>query len=192
MRMTPASRRAPCWRTSRPTSAPRPPTRPSYFETNWSNETVDPRLPGGDRRARAPCSPTAPALRQPSAASTGPAPRPRPTGTATWTAPCARASAPPRRSRRALIRRLRGQLGGVGSVGQPPGGGAACRENVAASRRFIEEAFNQGKLGVIDEIAAEDFVDHDPMAGDQDAEAASSRSPATARRSRICTARSRT
>jgi predicted ester cyclase len=43
-------------------------------------------------------------------------------------------------------------------------------ENVASSRRLIEEGFNQGKLGVIDEIAAENFVDHDPMMGDQDAE----------------------
>ncbi len=45
-------------------------------------------------------------------------------------------------------------------------------ENVAASRRFIEEAFNNGELGVIDEIAADDFIDHDPMAGDQDREGA--------------------
>jgi predicted ester cyclase len=45
-------------------------------------------------------------------------------------------------------------------------------ENVASSRRFIEEAFNQGNLGVIDEIVAEGFVDHDPLAGDQDAAAA--------------------
>ena len=43
-------------------------------------------------------------------------------------------------------------------------------ENVATSRRLIEEGFNQGNLGVIDEIAAEGFVDHDPMAGDLDAE----------------------
>jgi predicted ester cyclase len=43
-------------------------------------------------------------------------------------------------------------------------------ENVASSRRLIEEGFNQGNLGVIDEIAAENFVDHDPMMGDQDAE----------------------
>jgi predicted ester cyclase len=45
-------------------------------------------------------------------------------------------------------------------------------ENVAASRRLIEEAFNQGNLDVIDEIVAADFVDHDPMVGDQDAEGA--------------------
>jgi steroid delta-isomerase-like uncharacterized protein len=45
-------------------------------------------------------------------------------------------------------------------------------ENVATSRRFIEEAFNQGRYEVIDEIAADGFVDHDPMAGAQDAEAA--------------------
>ena len=44
-------------------------------------------------------------------------------------------------------------------------------ENVAASRRFIEEAFNQGNLDVIDDICAEGFVNHDPMTGEQDAEA---------------------
>ncbi len=44
-------------------------------------------------------------------------------------------------------------------------------ENVAASRRLIEEGFNQGSLGVIDEIAADNFIGHDPMAGDQDREA---------------------
>jgi steroid delta-isomerase-like uncharacterized protein len=45
-------------------------------------------------------------------------------------------------------------------------------ENVAAARRFIDEAFNKGDFEVIDEITADGFVDHDPMAGDQDAEAA--------------------
>jgi predicted ester cyclase len=44
-------------------------------------------------------------------------------------------------------------------------------ENVAASRRFIEETFNQGNLGVIDELCADGFVNHDPMSGDQDKEA---------------------
>jgi steroid delta-isomerase-like uncharacterized protein len=44
-------------------------------------------------------------------------------------------------------------------------------ENVAASRRFIEEAFNQGKYEVVDEICGEGFVNHDPMTGDQDAQA---------------------
>jgi predicted ester cyclase len=45
-------------------------------------------------------------------------------------------------------------------------------ENVAASRRLIEEGFNKGNLEVIDETAAEGFVDHDPMAGDQDRDGA--------------------
>ena len=42
-------------------------------------------------------------------------------------------------------------------------------ENIATSRRLIEEAFNQGNLDVIDEATADNFVDHDPMMGDQDA-----------------------
>jgi steroid delta-isomerase-like uncharacterized protein len=46
------------------------------------------------------------------------------------------------------------------------------QENIATSRRFIEEAFNRGNLSVIDELSTEDFVGHDPMTGDQDKEGA--------------------
>ena len=42
--------------------------------------------------------------------------------------------------------------------------------NMATSRRVMEEAFNQGRLDVVDEVCAEGFVDHDPLLGDQDAE----------------------
>ncbi|TMK74242.1 MAG: ester cyclase [Actinobacteria bacterium] len=45
-------------------------------------------------------------------------------------------------------------------------------ENIATSRRLIEEAFNHGNLDVIDEATADNFVDHDPMMGDQDTAAA--------------------
>ena len=44
------------------------------------------------------------------------------------------------------------------------------QENTAASKRLIEEGFNKGNLGVIDEICADSFVDHDPLMGDQDAQ----------------------
>ena len=40
--------------------------------------------------------------------------------------------------------------------------------NIQASRRAVEEAFGQGKLEVLDEICSADFVNHDPLAGDQD------------------------
>jgi steroid delta-isomerase-like uncharacterized protein len=43
--------------------------------------------------------------------------------------------------------------------------------NLEASRRAIEEAFGEGRLEVLDEICAEDFVGHDPIAGDQDLDA---------------------
>jgi steroid delta-isomerase-like uncharacterized protein len=46
-----------------------------------------------------------------------------------------------------------------------------AEENVATSRRFFEEAFNEGDLMVIDEVCTEDFVDHDPIMGDQDRDA---------------------
>ena len=35
-------------------------------------------------------------------------------------------------------------------------------ENKALARRFLEEAFNKGNLGVADEIVASDYVLHDP------------------------------
>jgi steroid delta-isomerase-like uncharacterized protein len=43
--------------------------------------------------------------------------------------------------------------------------------NIEASRRVIEEGFNEGKLEVLDEICADDFIGHDPLAGDQNAAA---------------------
>ena len=43
-------------------------------------------------------------------------------------------------------------------------------ENIATSKRGLEEAFNRGNLDVIDEDTTEDFVNHDPIMGDQDRE----------------------
>ena len=40
--------------------------------------------------------------------------------------------------------------------------------NIDASRRAIEEAFGQGKVEVLDEICAADWIGHDPISGDQD------------------------
>jgi steroid delta-isomerase-like uncharacterized protein len=45
-----------------------------------------------------------------------------------------------------------------------------AQASIETSRRVIEEAFNQGKLDVLDEICADRFVDHDPLMGDQDKE----------------------
>jgi steroid delta-isomerase-like uncharacterized protein len=42
--------------------------------------------------------------------------------------------------------------------------------NIDASRRIVEEGFNEGGLEVLDEVCAEGFVSHDPIAGDQDVE----------------------
>ncbi|HET7037474.1 MAG TPA: ester cyclase [Thermomicrobiaceae bacterium] len=41
----------------------------------------------------------------------------------------------------------------------------ATEANKAIARRFLDEAFNQGRLEVIDEIIAPDAVDHDPAPG---------------------------
>jgi steroid delta-isomerase-like uncharacterized protein len=38
-----------------------------------------------------------------------------------------------------------------------------AEENKALARRFLEEAFNEGNLGVADEIFASDYVLHDPV-----------------------------
>ena len=45
-------------------------------------------------------------------------------------------------------------------------------DNLTASKRVIEEAFNQGNMDVIDEVCAENWVGHDPLSGDEDREAA--------------------
>jgi steroid delta-isomerase-like uncharacterized protein len=41
-------------------------------------------------------------------------------------------------------------------------------DQIAVSRRVIEEGFNEGNLDVIDELCSDDFVAHDPIAGDED------------------------
>ena len=38
-------------------------------------------------------------------------------------------------------------------------------ENKALVRRFVEEAQTKGNLEIIDEVVAEDFVDHTPLPG---------------------------
>lgn len=40
-------------------------------------------------------------------------------------------------------------------------------ENIAASRRLLEESFGNGKLDVIDELCADGYIDHDPVMGDR-------------------------
>jgi steroid delta-isomerase-like uncharacterized protein len=40
--------------------------------------------------------------------------------------------------------------------------------NIDAARRFLEEGFGQGRLEVLDDVSADDFVSHDPIMGDQD------------------------
>jgi steroid delta-isomerase-like uncharacterized protein len=42
-----------------------------------------------------------------------------------------------------------------------------AEENIATARRVIEEAFGEGNVDVLDEVCADDFVDHDPIMGDQ-------------------------
>ena len=44
-------------------------------------------------------------------------------------------------------------------------------ENIAASTRLIEQAFNQGNTSAIDEVCSDDFVGHDALTGDQDRDA---------------------
>ena len=47
---------------------------------------------------------------------------------------------------------------------------ATTQENIAVSRRLVEDAFGGGNLDLIDELSTEHYVDHDPMLGDQDRE----------------------
>jgi steroid delta-isomerase-like uncharacterized protein len=41
------------------------------------------------------------------------------------------------------------------------------QDNIAVSRRLIEDAFGKGHLDLFDEACTEQYVDHDPMLGDQ-------------------------
>jgi steroid delta-isomerase-like uncharacterized protein len=43
-----------------------------------------------------------------------------------------------------------------------------AEDNIATSRRVLEEVFGEGDVDLIDELCTEDFVGHDPLAGDSD------------------------
>ena len=45
-----------------------------------------------------------------------------------------------------------------------------AQANIETSRRLIDEAFSQGRFELLDELCADGFVSHDPIAGDQDLE----------------------
>lgn len=42
-----------------------------------------------------------------------------------------------------------------------------AQANIQTSRRVIEEAFGEGRLEILDELCADEFVDHDPIQGDR-------------------------
>jgi steroid delta-isomerase-like uncharacterized protein len=44
------------------------------------------------------------------------------------------------------------------------------QENIAVSRRLLEETFSAGNLNLVDELCTDAYVDHDPILGDQDRE----------------------
>jgi steroid delta-isomerase-like uncharacterized protein len=45
-----------------------------------------------------------------------------------------------------------------------------AEDNIATSRRVLDEVFGEGNVDLIDELCTEDFVGHDPLAGDSDRE----------------------
>jgi steroid delta-isomerase-like uncharacterized protein len=45
-----------------------------------------------------------------------------------------------------------------------------AQANIETSRRLIEEGFSEGRLELLDELCADGFISHDPIAGDQDVE----------------------
>jgi steroid delta-isomerase-like uncharacterized protein len=47
--------------------------------------------------------------------------------------------------------------------------------NIETSKRVILDAFGEGRTEILDEVCAADFVDHDPIQGDQDAESVKQR-----------------
>ncbi len=44
----------------------------------------------------------------------------------------------------------------------------AIQDNIAVSRRLVEDAFGNGNLALLDELCTEHYVDHDPLQGDRD------------------------
>ena len=44
---------------------------------------------------------------------------------------------------------------------------ATTEENLAVSRRLLEETFGAGNLDLVDELCVDGYVDHDPILGDQ-------------------------
>ncbi len=48
-------------------------------------------------------------------------------------------------------------------------------DNINTAQRIFDETWNQGKLGLIDELCAEGYIDHDPLLGDADREAIKAR-----------------
>ncbi len=44
---------------------------------------------------------------------------------------------------------------------------ATTEENLAVSRRLLEETFGAGNLDLVDELCVDDYVTHDPILGDQ-------------------------
>ena len=112
--MTPTPTAAPtCSTSSRRCSAPQASTPTRVLRHALDQRALDARLPGRDRRPRHAARLRRPHPRARRAASTAPAPRPRRSGTATWTAPCAPASAPPRRSSQPKGSDRLGPLGGA-------------------------------------------------------------------------------
>jgi steroid delta-isomerase-like uncharacterized protein len=47
--------------------------------------------------------------------------------------------------------------------------------NIETSKRVILEAFGGGRTEIVDEVCAADFVDHDPIQGDQDSDSVKQR-----------------
>ena len=45
-----------------------------------------------------------------------------------------------------------------------------AQANIDTSRRVLEDRWGEGRLEVVDEVCAEGFVSHDPIAGDQGVE----------------------
>jgi steroid delta-isomerase-like uncharacterized protein len=43
----------------------------------------------------------------------------------------------------------------------------AIQDNIAVSRRLVEDAFGNGNLALLDEVCTERYIDHDPLQGDR-------------------------
>src|SRR4051794_26669536 len=66
---------------------------------------------------------------------------------------------------RSRLVRTRSATSGVESAERQKGGSDVAEDSAGVVRRFYDEVINSGRLDVVDELMAEDFVEHQEFPG---------------------------